>query len=64
MGAKNAKVDASKRNPSCNMVNIIRSNNPKALKRLNKSIKYNSNIFKDRNNKIKRLALLGRCLNK
>ena len=32
----------------------------RALKRPNKSKKYNNNTFKNRNNKIKKLALLGR----
>ena len=31
----------------------------RALKRLNKGRKYNSNTLKNRNNKTKRLALLG-----
>src|SRR6266704_2053755 len=61
IGVKNIKTDVSKRNPSCNIVNIIKGNNPKALKRPNKGRKYNDNIFKDRNNKIKKLALLGKC---
>ena len=35
-----------------------------ALKRPNKSKKYNNNIFKNRNNKTKKLALLGGCFNR
>ena len=40
------------------MVNIIGNKYFRALKRPNKGKKYNSNIFKNRNNRIKRLALL------
>ena len=36
----------------------------RALKRPNKSKKYNSNIFKNRNNRIKRLALLNKYFSK
>ena len=46
------------------MVNAMGDNNLKALKRPNKGKKHNGNIFKDRNNKIKRLALLGKCPDK
>ena len=42
------------------MVNAIRSKYLRALKGPNKGRKYNSNTFKNRNNKTKRLALLGR----
>ena len=35
-----------------------------ALKRPNKNKKYNNNIFKDKNNRVKRLALLDRCPNR
>ena len=42
------------------MVNIIRGKHFRALKRPNKGKKYNNNTFKNRNNKTKRLALLGR----
>ena len=60
MGVKNAKANTGKGNPSCNLVNAMGGNNPRALKRPNKDKKYNGNIFKDRNNRSKRLALLGR----
>ena len=60
MGVKNAKADTSKRSLSYNIVNAIGDNNLRALKRPNKGRKYNGNTFKDRNNKSKRLALLGR----
>ena len=36
----------------------------RALKRPNKSKKYNSNTLKNRNNRIKRLAILGGCFSK
>ena len=64
MGVKDAKADVSKRSLSHNIVNTIGDNNLKALKRPNKGKKYNGNIFKDRNNKTKKLALLGRCSSK
>ena len=46
------------------MVNIIGVKYSKALKRPNKGRKYNGNTFKDRNNRIKRLALLSRSPNR
>jgi len=46
------------------MVNTIGVKYLRALKRPNKGRKYNSNTLKDRNNRTKRLALLGRCLNR
>ena len=64
MGVKSAKANTGKRSLNCSIVNAIKDNNPKALKRLNKSRKHNSNTFKNRNNKTKRLALLGRCPNR
>ena len=60
MGVKGIKSDSGKRILSYNIVNAIGDNNLKALKRPNKNKKYNGNIFKDRNNRFKRLALLGR----
>ena len=63
MGVKGVKTNASKKNPNCNIVNIIGDNNPRALRRPNKGKKYNGNIFKDKNNKTKRLVLLGKCFN-
>ena len=36
----------------------------KALKRFNKDRKYNSNTFKNKNNRTKRLATLGRCFSR
>jgi predicted membrane chloride channel (bestrophin family) len=62
MGVKNIKANLSKRNLSYNIVNIIGGKYLRALKRPNKSRKYNNNSLKDRNNKIKRL--LGGCSSK
>jgi len=42
------------------MVNAIGGKHSRALKRPNKDRKYNSDIFKNRNNRTKRLALPGR----
>ena len=42
------------------MVNTIRGKYLKALKKPNKSGKYNSNTLKNKNNRSKRLALLSR----
>ena len=64
MGVKGIEVNAGKRNLSGSIVNAIGGNNLKAIKRPNKSRKYNSNTFKDRNNRTKRLALLDRCPSK
>ena len=64
IGVKGIKTDTGKRNLSYNIVNTIRGKNLRALKRPNKGRKYNSNTLKDRNNRIKRLALLGRGLSK
>jgi hypothetical protein len=60
MGVEGAEADAGKRNPSHSMVNAMGGKNPRAPRRLNKGRKYNSNTSKDRNNRTKRLALLGR----
>ena len=46
------------------MVNAIGGKYLKALKRPNKGRKYNSNTFKNWNNKIKRLALLSGCFSR
>ena len=64
MGVKDVKAVADKRYLSHSMVNIIRGENLKALRRPNKDRKHNSNIFKDRDNRSKRLALLSRCFSK
>ena len=64
MGIKGIEAILGKRNLSRSIVNTIGDKYPKALKRTNKGRKYNSNTFKDRNNRTKRLALLGRCSNR
>jgi hypothetical protein len=64
MGVKGIKANLSKRNLSYSIVNTIGGKYLKALKRPNKGRKYNSNTPKNRNNRIKKLALLGRCLNR
>ena len=51
-----------KGNLSYSLVNTIGGNNLRAPRRPNKGKKYNSNTPKDRNNRSKRLALLGRGL--
>ena len=61
MGVKGTKANWGKRNPSCSIVNTIGGKHFRALRRPNKGRKYNSNTFKNRNNKTKRLALLGGC---
>ena len=60
MGVKSTKANSGKRNLSHNIVNIIGGKYLRALKRPNKGKKYNSNTPKDRSNRTKRLALLGR----
>ena len=55
MGVKGIKANGGKRNLSCSIVNAIGSKYPRALRRPNKGRKYN------RNNRTKRLALLGGC---
>ena len=64
MGVKSAEAVAGKRYLSYSMVNAVGGENLKALKRPNKGRKYNGNTFKDRDNRAKKLALLGRCSNK
>jgi len=60
MGVKGIEVDLSKGNPSRSIGNTIGGKYLRALKGPNKGRKYNSNTLKDRNNRTKRLALLGR----
>jgi len=43
------------------MVNAIGDRDLRAPRRPNKGRKYNGNSPKDRNNRAKRLAILGRC---
>jgi hypothetical protein len=60
MGVKSIKANLGKRNLSYNIVNTIGGKYLRALKRPNKSGKYNSNTSKNRSNRIKKLALLSR----
>jgi len=60
MGVKGTEADSGKRNPSRGMVNAIGGKHLRAPRRPNKGRKYNSNTFKNRDNRTKRLALLGR----
>jgi hypothetical protein len=60
MGVKGIKADLSKRNLSYSIVNAIGGKYLRAPKRPNKGKKYNGNTPKNRSNRIKRLALLGR----
>ena len=60
MGVKSTEADLGKRNLSYSIVNTIGGKYLRALKRPNKGRKYNGNTFKNRNNRPKRLALLGR----
>ena len=60
MGVEGAEANAGKRNLSYSIVNAIGGNNLRALKKPNKSREYNSNTLKNRNNRTKKLALLGK----
>jgi hypothetical protein len=60
MGVKGTKADPGKRNLSRSIVNAIGGKYLRASRRPNKGRKYNSNTPKNRNNRIKRLALLSR----
>ena len=53
MKVKNAKTNIGKGSLNCNLVNIIKDNNPKTPKRANKNKKHNNNTFKNINNKTK-----------
>jgi hypothetical protein len=64
MGVKSIKADLGKRNLSHSIVNAIGGKYLRALKRPNKGRKYNSNTPKNRSNRIKRLALLGKYLSR
>jgi hypothetical protein len=61
MGVEGIKADLGKSNPSHSIVNAIGGKYLRAPRRPNKGRKYNSNTPENRNNRIKRLALLGRC---
>jgi len=59
MGVKSTEVDLGKGNPSYSIGNAIGGKYLRAPRGPNKGRKYNSNTLKDRNNRTKRLALLG-----
>ena len=61
MGVKGIEANLDKSNLSYSIVNTIGGKYLRALRRPNKGRKYNSNTLKNRNNRTKRLALLGRC---
>jgi len=61
MGVKGIEVVLGKGNLSYSMGNAIGGKYLRALKGPNKGRKYNGNTLKDRNNRTKRLALLGGC---
>jgi len=61
MGVKGTEVDLGKGNPSYSMGNIMGGKYLRAPRGPNKDRKYNGNTLKDRNNRTKRLALLGGC---
>jgi len=62
MGVKGTEVDLGKGNPSYSIGNAIGGKYLRAPRGPNKGRKYNSNTLKNRNNRTKRLALLGGCL--
>jgi len=64
IGVKGIEANLGKRNLSRNIVNAVRGKYLRALKRPNKGRKYNGNTLKNRNNRTKRLALLGRCFSR
>ena len=64
IGGKGIEDIIDKRYPSHSIVNTIGGKNLRALKRPNKGRKHSSNTPKNRDNRSKRLALLGRCLSR
>ena len=64
MGVEGVETAADKRHLSHSMVNAMGGKYLRASRRPNKSRKYNGNTTKDRNNRAKRLALLGRYPNR
>ena len=64
MGVEGAETVADKRYLSYSIVNAIGGKHLRTLRRPNKSRKYNGNTSEDRDNRSKRLALLGRCPNR
>jgi len=64
IGVKGTEADLGKRNLSYSIVNAMGGKYLRAPKRPNKGRKYNGNTLKNRNNRTKRLALLGRRPNR
>jgi len=60
MGVKGTEADLGKGNLSHSIGNIMGGKYLRAPRGPNKGKKYNSNTLKNRNNRTKRLALLGR----
>ena len=61
MGGEGAEAVTDKRYLSYSMANAVEGKNLRALKRPNQGRKYSGDTPKDRDNRPKRLALLGRC---
>jgi len=61
MGVKGTEVDLGKGNLSRSIGNAIGGKYLRALRGPNKGRKYNGNTLKNRNNRTKRLASLGKC---
>jgi len=64
MGVKGTEVGLGKGNLSRSIGNAMGGKYLRAPRGPNKGRKYNSNTLKDRNNRTKRLALLGGCLSR
>ena len=64
IGVKSIEANLGKKNLSYSIVNVIGGKYLRAIRRPNKSRKYNCNTFKNKNNRTKRLALLGRCFSR
>ena len=64
IGVKGIEAGLEERKLSYSIVNTIGGKYLRALRRPNKGRKYNSNTLKNRNNRTKKLALLGRYPNR
>ena len=64
IGVKGIEANLEKGYLSRSIVNTIGGKYLRALKRPNKGRRYNSNTLKNKNNRTKRLALLGRYSSK
>ena len=60
IGGEGIEAVIDKRCLSYSIVNAVRGKNLRVIRRPNKGRKYNSNTPKDRDNRSKRLAFLGR----